>query len=223
MKKFEPHYRLVRVGAAQKIEKASRQQRMSLPVYTPFSPLCSCASNQSYMLTLDSSPQGNNGRTGQRKFGAQPRRRVRLRKTRRNERIAGRVWGAAVRGRPKTGSVWLRLRFGDFSKSVVSAIHAADSNKGRLHHQKGDLYSLLRQVFLNDCMEASPQPNPPIKTHFKQDFPSCHSRILRSSRRRACRFVTFHQIWMSPITVSQPPPPFLIPSTVEKSHVSFLH
>jgi small subunit ribosomal protein S24e len=29
MKKFEPHYRLVRVGAAQKIEKASRQQRMS--------------------------------------------------------------------------------------------------------------------------------------------------------------------------------------------------
>ncbi|KAF7511048.1 hypothetical protein GJ744_005594 [Endocarpon pusillum] len=28
MKKFEPHYRLVRVGAAQKIEKASRQQRL---------------------------------------------------------------------------------------------------------------------------------------------------------------------------------------------------
>ena len=27
MKKFEPHYRLVRVGAASKIEKASRQQR----------------------------------------------------------------------------------------------------------------------------------------------------------------------------------------------------
>lgn len=29
MKKFEPHYRLVRVGLANKIEKASRQQRMS--------------------------------------------------------------------------------------------------------------------------------------------------------------------------------------------------
>ena len=28
MKKFEPHYRLVRYGAATKIEKASRQQRM---------------------------------------------------------------------------------------------------------------------------------------------------------------------------------------------------
>ena len=32
MKKFEPHYRLVRYGAATKIEKASRQQRM----YTSF-------------------------------------------------------------------------------------------------------------------------------------------------------------------------------------------
>lgn len=30
LKKFEPHYRLVRIGAASKIEKASRQQRMSL-------------------------------------------------------------------------------------------------------------------------------------------------------------------------------------------------
>ena len=29
LKKFEPHYRLVRVGFASKIEKASRQQRMS--------------------------------------------------------------------------------------------------------------------------------------------------------------------------------------------------
>lgn len=29
MKKFEPHYRLVRYGQAKKIEKASRQQRMS--------------------------------------------------------------------------------------------------------------------------------------------------------------------------------------------------
>lgn len=30
MKKFEPNYRLVRVGAAEKVEKASRQQRTSL-------------------------------------------------------------------------------------------------------------------------------------------------------------------------------------------------
>lgn len=30
LKKFEPHYRLVRIGAAAKIEKASRQQRMPL-------------------------------------------------------------------------------------------------------------------------------------------------------------------------------------------------
>jgi hypothetical protein len=31
MKKFEPHYRLVRVGMANKIEKASRQQRTFVP------------------------------------------------------------------------------------------------------------------------------------------------------------------------------------------------
>lgn len=31
LKKFEPHYRLVRFGDAQKIEKASRQQRESPP------------------------------------------------------------------------------------------------------------------------------------------------------------------------------------------------
>ena len=31
MKKFEPHYRLVRVGMATKIEKASRQQRTYNP------------------------------------------------------------------------------------------------------------------------------------------------------------------------------------------------
>ena len=30
MKKFEPHYRLVRIGVASKIEKASRQQREHL-------------------------------------------------------------------------------------------------------------------------------------------------------------------------------------------------
>lgn len=30
LKKFEPHYRLVRVGFASKIEKPSRQQRTSL-------------------------------------------------------------------------------------------------------------------------------------------------------------------------------------------------
>ena len=35
LKKFEPHYRLVRIGAAAKIEKASRQQRtFSLPNLT---------------------------------------------------------------------------------------------------------------------------------------------------------------------------------------------
>jgi len=32
LKKFEPHYRLVRIGVANKIEKASRQQRTLEPV-----------------------------------------------------------------------------------------------------------------------------------------------------------------------------------------------
>ena len=35
MKKFEPHYRLVRIGAALKIEKPSRQQRMSSLIILP--------------------------------------------------------------------------------------------------------------------------------------------------------------------------------------------
>ena len=32
LKKFEPRYRLVRIGAAEKVEKASRQQRTSLEI-----------------------------------------------------------------------------------------------------------------------------------------------------------------------------------------------
>lgn len=36
LKKFEPHYRKVRYGDATKIEKPSRQQRMSLPSFTFF-------------------------------------------------------------------------------------------------------------------------------------------------------------------------------------------
>jgi ribosomal protein S24E len=38
MKKFEPHYRLVRYGQATKIEKASRQQRTYLPRRRPREP-----------------------------------------------------------------------------------------------------------------------------------------------------------------------------------------
>jgi hypothetical protein len=93
MKKFEPHYRLVRVGAAQKIEKASRQQRTCGLIYTAFSFLCACASKQSDLCTnLCSPPQGNNERTEQRNSGVQRRRRVH-RRTRRNERVGSRVCG----------------------------------------------------------------------------------------------------------------------------------
>jgi small subunit ribosomal protein S24e len=41
LKKFEPHYRLVRIGVAQKIERASRQQRTSLSTCEK-SLFCSC-------------------------------------------------------------------------------------------------------------------------------------------------------------------------------------
>jgi small subunit ribosomal protein S24e len=37
LKKFEPYYRLVRIGAAKKIEKASRQQRMCFYLLSPHS------------------------------------------------------------------------------------------------------------------------------------------------------------------------------------------
>lgn len=89
MKKFEPHYRLVRVGAAQKIEKASRQQRTSYPITYTFesSPLCfQNGSEENLILITAIAPQGNNERTEKRSFGVQQRRRVHPR-TRRNKRV----------------------------------------------------------------------------------------------------------------------------------------
>jgi hypothetical protein len=84
MKKFEPHYRLVRVGAAQKIEKASRQQRTFCPTIPWI--IVSIASNGSAGLDtdFDFAPQENNERTDRRNSAVQRRRRVH-RRTRRNE------------------------------------------------------------------------------------------------------------------------------------------
>lgn len=56
MKKFEPHYRLVRVGLATKIEKASRQQREFVPRAVVLDdgnrrrPIPSCAGNKLLMM-----------------------------------------------------------------------------------------------------------------------------------------------------------------------------
>ncbi|EEA18779.1 37S ribosomal protein S24 [Talaromyces marneffei ATCC 18224] len=62
LKKFEPHYRLVRIGAAAKIEKASRQQRTLFPL-------------QDRRQDTDLS-QANNARTVPRSSVVPPRPRV---------------------------------------------------------------------------------------------------------------------------------------------------
>ncbi|KAF2640995.1 hypothetical protein P280DRAFT_299473 [Massarina eburnea CBS 473.64] len=85
MKKFEPHYRLVRYGQASKIEKASRQQRTS-PTSTIAMKKRIIEQNymQGRMLTR---AQASNARTGRRHSGAQPRPRAQRRT--RNKRVRG--------------------------------------------------------------------------------------------------------------------------------------
>lgn len=66
MKKFEPHYRLVRVGMANKIEKASRQQRTS----------CRPRDARFFYSLLTHPPQASNARTDRRSSEVPPRSRV---------------------------------------------------------------------------------------------------------------------------------------------------
>jgi ribosomal protein S24E len=75
LKKFEPHYRLVRIGAASKIEKASRQQRMF------FSPQrLSIAKHGCCVPSFFANPfpflQASNGRTAPRSSAVSPRSRA---------------------------------------------------------------------------------------------------------------------------------------------------
>ena len=76
MKKFEPHYRLVRYGQATKIEKASRQQRTFIRHILGAKKECGLI-----ILPI----QANNARTEQRRYGVRPRPRV-YRRTRRRSR-----------------------------------------------------------------------------------------------------------------------------------------
>jgi hypothetical protein len=86
LKKFEPHYRLVRVGVATKIEKASRQQRMSTGYI--IIPGLSIQSRISYERKADNSIlQASNARTDKRLCGVRRRSRV-PRRRRRNRRLA---------------------------------------------------------------------------------------------------------------------------------------
>jgi hypothetical protein len=77
LKKFEPHYRLVRVGFANKIEKASRQQR------TWKSDGEVGKGSSGYMLIVI---QASNVRTDKRRSGERPRSRV-LRRRRSHRRL----------------------------------------------------------------------------------------------------------------------------------------
>lgn len=94
MKKFEPRYRLVRVGLAAKIEKASRQQRTFPP--RRFQQLADRSKTEEVwvnwtrdrLLTLCFSPQqASSARTGRRPSGVRRRSRAPSPR-RRNERRA---------------------------------------------------------------------------------------------------------------------------------------
>ena len=87
MKKFEPIYRLVRVGMATKAERASRQQRkwsvLRVRRTTPQGQV------KDWLLTSGSGIQASSARTDKRPCAARRRSRV-PRRRRRNKRIAHR-------------------------------------------------------------------------------------------------------------------------------------
>jgi ribosomal protein S24E len=91
MKKFEPHYRLVRVGLATKIERASRQQRTFSPaMQTPHEPVTEAfmvVGREWPWLTLLSPAQASSARTGRRPSGVRRRSRAPSPR-RRNKRLA---------------------------------------------------------------------------------------------------------------------------------------
>lgn len=89
MKKFEPHYRLVRVGLATKIEKASRQQRTFPPTMQAVSDSTTAAFGRLGMAMADPppAPQASSARTGRRPCGVRRRSRAPSPR-RRNRRLA---------------------------------------------------------------------------------------------------------------------------------------
>jgi len=107
MKKFEPHYRLVRYGMASKIEKASRQQR-TLPHRIPCTPGDRSRRGREYILTVT---QASSARTGARSPGVRPR--TRRRRATRNKRLRG-------DGRRGFGSlVWAVHRGGGVAVGII--------------------------------------------------------------------------------------------------------
>ncbi|KAK3365494.1 ribosomal protein L23/L15e core domain-containing protein [Lasiosphaeria ovina] len=88
MKKFEPHFRLVRVGLATKVERASRQQRTCARTVTE---LGETRSGMVVTDTLFLNTQASSARTDRRPSGERRRSRVRRRR-RRNKRVAWRFF-----------------------------------------------------------------------------------------------------------------------------------
>lgn len=70
LKKFEPDYRLIRIGAATKVEKPSRQQR------TLLSPPGPGSAAHAGLVHSANSPQASNGRTAPRSSVVPPRPRA---------------------------------------------------------------------------------------------------------------------------------------------------
>ena len=84
LKKFEPHYRLVRIGQATKIERASRQQR----TLRRGSMARGRRSVSAIVVDADTAIQESKERTGRRRSGERPRPRARRRRRKTNERRA---------------------------------------------------------------------------------------------------------------------------------------
>lgn len=83
MKKFEPHYRLVRYGAATKVEKASRQQRTCTTLsYLALREVCFWDLHADVILL-----QASNARTEPRPFGERRRRKEQERTRRRSKEL----------------------------------------------------------------------------------------------------------------------------------------
>jgi hypothetical protein len=94
MKKFEPHYRLVRYGQATKIEKASRQQRTSYR--DTMLKILDLHRRLWTRMIADSVAQASKGRTVQRSRVVRRRRRVERPRRRNRELAHAAVWDDGV-------------------------------------------------------------------------------------------------------------------------------
>ena len=146
MKKFEPHFRLVRVGFASKIEKASRQQRTYCPRFvgarfgwekdfTRRETGSFYGGIWSIQLTF-LREQANSARTDRRRSAERRRSRVRRRR-RRNKRLDWRcVFPSLLFGSTSRAS-WLGHSCGFVQIQPKNCIFASDNRDGTIHLNDG--------------------------------------------------------------------------------------